>query len=153
MAGFYLNELLLRLLAKGDANAAAFSCYSQALADLATRANTSLVLRLFELRLLEALGYGLNLSDDAETGEPVRAEQRYRFEPERGARLEAGASNGNDSYWGRELISLRDEKLDDDDSLRAAKRLLSQVLRVYLGERPLNTRSVLRELFVRGAKR
>ena len=79
LAGFYMNELLLRLVARGDANAPVFSCYSRALADLAARANTSMVLRLFELRLLEALGYGLNLHHDAETGEPICAERRYHF--------------------------------------------------------------------------
>ncbi len=152
LAGFYMNELLLRLVARGDANAPVFSCYSQALADFAARANTSMVLRLFELRFLEALGYGLNLHHDVETGEPIRAERRYRFEPEHGARPEADSVSDGDSYWGRALISLRDEKLDDDDSLRAAKRLLSRVLGVYLGERPLKTRSVLKDILESGVK-
>ncbi len=150
LAGFYLNELLLRLVAKGDANAAAFSCYSQALADLAARANTSRVVRLFELRLLAALGYGLNLYDDVGTDEPICAERRYIFEPECGARPAVGSAD--DSFWGHELISLRDEKLDDEESLRAAKRLLSQVLRIYLGERPLKTQSVLKDLVDTGVE-
>ena len=152
LAGFYLNELLLRLVARGDANVPVFSCYSRALADLMTRADTSMVLRLFELRFLEALGYGLNLHHDAETGEPICAERRYHFEPEVGARPEGDSSSGGDSYWGRELISLRDEKLDDDKSLRAAKRLLSRALNVYLGERPLKTRLVLREILDSGVE-
>jgi DNA repair protein RecO (recombination protein O) len=152
LAGFYMNELLLRLVARGDANVPVFSCYSRALADLATRANTSMVLRLFELRLLEALGYGLNLHHDAKTGEPICAERRYHFEPEYGARLEAGSVSDGDSYWGRALISLRDEKLDDDDSLRAAKRLLSRALSVYLGDRPLKTRSVLKDILDSGVE-
>jgi DNA repair protein RecO (recombination protein O) len=152
LAGFYLNELLLRLVARGDANVPVFSCYSRALADLMTRADTSMVLRLFELRFLEALGYGLNLHHDAETGEPICAERRYHFEPEVGARPEGDSSSGGDSYWGRELISLRDEKLDDDKSLRAAKRLLSRALNVYLGERPLKTRLVLRDILDSGVE-
>ena len=152
LAGFYLNELLLRLVARGDANVPVFSCYSRALADLMTRADTSMVLRLFELRFLEALGYGLNLHHDAETGEPICAERRYHFEPEVGARPEGDSSSGGDSYWGRELISLRDEKLNDDKSLRAAKRLLSRALNIYLGERPLKTRLVLREILDSGVE-
>ncbi|MEE8249537.1 MAG: DNA repair protein RecO [Gammaproteobacteria bacterium] len=152
LAGFYMNELLLRLVARGDANAPVFSCYSRALADLATRASTSMVLRLFELRLLEALGYGLNLHHDAETGEPICAERRYHFEPEHGARPEASSASDDDFYWGRALISLRDEKLEDDESLRAAKRLLSRVLSVYLGERPLKTRSVLKDIVDSGVQ-
>ena len=152
LAGFYLNELLLRLVARGDANVPVFSCYSRALAELETKANTSMVLRLFELRFLAALGYGLDLHHDAETGEPICAERRYHFEPEVGARPEVDSVSGGDSYWGRELISLRDEKLDDENSLRAAKRLLSRVLAVYLGERPLKTRAVLRDILARGVQ-
>ncbi len=152
LAGFYLNELLLRLLARGDANAAVFSCYSRALAGLAARVNTSTVLRLFELHFLEALGYGLNLYDDVETDEPIRAENRYYFEPEHGARSAAGSSGGDDLYRGRDLISLRNETLDDEECLRAAKRLLSRALRVYLGDRPLKTRSVLRDILDTGVE-
>jgi len=152
LAGFYMNELLLRLMARGDPNVPVFSCYSRALADLVTRANILVVLRLFELRLLEALGYGLNLHHDTETGEPICAERRYHFEPERGAHLDRGSVSENDSYWGRELMSLRDESLEDENSRRAAKRLLARVLRVYLGERPLKTRSVLRDIFDSGVE-
>ena len=152
LAGFYLNELLLRLLARGDANVPVFSCYSRALADLMIRAKTSRVLRLFELRLLEALGYGLNLGHDVETGAPISAERCYHFIPERGFRSESELTNGEDYYSGRDLISLQDGTLDDDNSLRAAKRLLSTALRVYLGERPLKTRLVLRDILDRGVE-
>jgi len=152
LAGFYLNELLLRLLPRGDANAPVFSCYSQALADLAGEGHTATALRLFELRLLQTLGYGLNLCEDVETGEPIRAESLYHFEPERGARVASGQAAGSDCYWGRELISLHNEELADTESLRAAKRLLFQVLRVYLGERPLKTRLVMRDIFDRGIR-
>ena len=54
-----------------------------------------------------------------------------------------------ESYGGHELISLREERLDDARSLRAAKRLLTQSLNVYLGERPLRTRSILEDVFAR----
>lgn len=152
LAGFYMNELLLRLLAKGDPNVEIYSCYSRALADLMTSANTSRALRIFELHLLEALGYGLNLNHDVETGDPISAERRYVFEPERGARVEENSANGADEYSGRELISLREMRFDDAASLRAAKRLLSRALRIYLGDRPLKTSSVLRDIVDQGVK-
>ena len=150
LAGFYLNELLLRLMGRGDPNAPAYSCYSRCLADLAKRSDTSRALRLFELRFLDALGYGVGLEADVETGEPIRPEGRYRFEPEHGVIRQAAAARGPDIYSGRELISLREQRLDDRDSLRAAKRLLNGVLSVYLGERPLSTRSVLSDVYGRG---
>jgi DNA repair protein RecO (recombination protein O) len=152
LAGFYMNELLLRLLAKGDGNLDVFSCYSRALADLIARIDTARVLRVFELHLLEALGYGLNLSHDAETGDPISAECRYVFEPERGARIDEGAGDGADSYLGKELISLREMSFDDKKNLRAAKRLLSRTLRLYLGERPLKSSTVLRDIVDQGVE-
>ena len=152
LAAFYLNELILRLLARGDANADAYSCYSRALAELRRGAGTAATLRIFELAFLEALGYGLNLYDTVDTDEPIRADIRYRFEPEHGAQVVDSATSENDVFWGRELISLRDGELDDETSLRAAKRLLSSALGLYLGDRPLRTRVVLMDLVDAGVE-
>lgn len=153
LAGFYLNELLLRLTARGDPNAAVYSCYSHCVADLASRPETARTLRLFELRFLQALGYGIALEQDVETGEPIRPEGRYRFEPEHGFTIQETRGSGPDVFSGRELICLREERLDDEGSLNAAKRLLRRALRVYLGERPLSTRSVLQDVYGRGLER
>lgn len=150
LAAFYVNELIMRLTARGDANQAIFSCYSDCLAELAIRPEISRTLRVFELRLLDALGYGLALDCDVQTGEPIQPDRRYRFEPERGPVEADPAAGGSELHWGRELISLRRELLADDDSLRAAKRLLDRVLRLYLGDRPLRSRLVLKDIFHRG---
>ena len=152
LAGFYLNELVIRLLARGDANASAYSCYSRALVDLGAEVGTSASLRLFEYRFLEALGYGLNLNDEVETDEPIRADARYRFEPEVGARCVNGEITADDVFWGRELISLRNENLEDEATLRAARRLLARALQPYLGDRPLRTRAVLKDLVAAGVE-
>jgi DNA repair protein RecO (recombination protein O) len=150
LAGYYVNELALRLSVRGDANEAVFSCYSRCLAALtASRAGVARTLRLFELRFLRALGYGLELGCDVETGEPLRPEFRYRFELERGPREDERVAE-QEGYWGRELISLHSEALEDEASLRAARRLLGRVLQVYLGERPLKSRAVLKDIVTRG---
>lgn len=150
LAGYYANELLLRLTARGDPNAEVFSCYSACLAQLGADAHVARSLRFFELRLLRALGYGLALEVDAETGEPLRASSRYVFELERGPRAAAASEGGDDVYAGSELISLRDEVLEDEANLRAAQRLLARVLGTYLGERPLKSRSVFKDIVSRG---
>jgi DNA repair protein RecO (recombination protein O) len=152
LAGFYVNELLLRLTARDDANAEVFSCYSRCLAALGARAHTARTLRLFELHLLQALGYGLVLDCDTETGEPLRPDARYLFELERGPRAVEDAALGPEAHWGRELIALREETLEDETSLRAAKRLLGRALSAYLGERPLRSRAVFKEIIERGLK-
>lgn len=148
-AGFYANELLLRLMARGDPNDAVYSCYSRCLAELARASATARTVRLFELRLLEALGYGLGLECDAQSGQPILAGARYRFQTEHGFSLCSGSADAAETYGGEQLISLREQRLDDPGSLRAAKRLLMQSLNVYLGERPLRTRAILEDVVAR----
>jgi DNA repair protein RecO (recombination protein O) len=149
LAGFYMNELVLRLLARSDANAEVFSCYSACLQELGAGAGTARTLRLFELALLGALGYGLELAHDCESGEPLREEWTYVFEPESGPRR-ALVDTATDSFRGKDLISLRERMLDDADSLRAAKVLLGRALAVHLGSRPLKSRGVLKAIIDRG---
>jgi hypothetical protein len=48
------------------------------------------------------------------------------------------------------LISLREQRLDDEASLRAAQRLLGRALKAHLGERPLKSRMVLQDIVSRG---
>jgi DNA repair protein RecO (recombination protein O) len=152
LAGFYMSELLLRLTARGDPNAEVFSCYSRCLAQLTGTERLARELRIFELELLQALGYGLELDGDSATGEPLRAECSYVYELEQGlSRVEhADAVADADVYSGRDLESLRDRMLDDDGSLRTAQRLLGRALKNHLGERPLKSRLVLQDIVSRG---
>jgi DNA repair protein RecO (recombination protein O) len=150
LAAFYANELLLRLLARGDPNGDAFSCYSRCLAKLGETTSVARTLRVFELELLRALGYGLELDGDTDTGEPLRAESRYVYELEHGFRRAQGADPDEDCYPGRDLLALRALTLDDDASLRTAQRLLGRALRAHLGERPLKSRLVLQDIVSRG---
>ncbi|HEU4617678.1 MAG TPA: DNA repair protein RecO [Gammaproteobacteria bacterium] len=149
LAAYYVNELALRLCARGDANDEVFSCYSRCLAELAAGSALARTLRIFELRFLRALGFGLELDRDAESGEPLKPEFRYRFELERGPRADERIAD-HEGYWGRELLSLGAEDLHDEESLRAARRLLARVLESYLGDRPLKSRAVLKDIVARG---
>jgi DNA repair protein RecO (recombination protein O) len=152
LGGYYANELLLRLTARSDPNAEIFSCYSRCLAELAYTKVVARPLRVFELGLLHALGYGVELDSDAASGEPLKPETRYVFEIEQGLRCAADADGRGDAdiYIGRDLIALRECRLDDDGSLRTAQRLLGRVLRAHLGERPLQSRLVLQDIVSRG---
>jgi DNA repair protein RecO (recombination protein O) len=150
LAGFYMNELLLRLTARGDPNAEVFSCYSRRLALLTETERLARELRFFELELLHALGYGLELDGDAETGEPLKAECFYVYELERGLRRTDDVDADADVYSGRDLESLRNRMLADDGSLRTAQRLLGRALKAHLGERPIMSRLVLQDIVSRG---
>jgi DNA repair protein RecO (recombination protein O) len=80
--GFYLNELLIRLLDRQDPHEALFVFYQQALADLASEPLDA-VLRRFELRLLEELGYALDLRSDSQ-GKPIEPVHDYRYTSDQG---------------------------------------------------------------------
>ena len=150
LAGFYANELLLRLTARSDPNPEVFSCYSRCLARLAQAEHLARTLRVFELHLLEALGYGVALEGDSVSGEPLDAQARYVYEIERGPRRAERDEGEAEVYSGRDLIALRERELRDESSLRTAQRLLGRVLRVHLGERPLQSRLVLQDIVSRG---
>ena len=150
LAAYYVNELLLRLLARGDPNEAVYSCYSDCLSSLATASSVQRVLRVFELRLLRALGYGLELDRELDSGEPLDPDGRYLYDPEQGPRRVRDRVAEEQVYRGRELIALGAERLDDDESLRAARRLLGRILESHLGDRPLKSRNVLQDLVARG---
>lgn len=148
LAGFYMNELLIRLLARGDHNPAIFERYRDSIERLALDGRVARTVRLFELSLLESLGYAVGLEHDAQTGAELSADKAYVFEHEAGLTA-AGPGHGNGAYPGAHLISLREGRLEDRESLRTARRLLETILASHLGGRPLKSREVMTEL-VRG---
>lgn len=149
--GFYLNELLWRLLHKHDPHEQLFAAYRQALDGLRDRpATAETVLRLFEKTLLRETGYGLVLDHDVETHESVDPLALYLYRPDRGpTRLAmAGRHRPGDGIrlHGSSLLALHREVLDDPRSLREAKALLRAMLARQLDGRPLHTRELFRQV-------
>ncbi|MEM9057059.1 MAG: DNA repair protein RecO [Pseudomonadota bacterium] len=145
-SGFYLNELVLRLLRKEDPHPALFDSYHGALLAISAGDGLERALRVFEKRLLEELGYGLNVSVDVATGEPVTAAGRYRYHLESGPEAAAPGDDSGLVLTGASLLSLHEERLDDADSLRDARRLLRAALALYLDGKPLKVRDVVRAM-------
>lgn len=81
--GLYANELMVRLLHRGDAHPELFHSYHQLLQCLSSEEAEAPLLRKFEIELLEAVGFGFDLHHDS-SGEPIEAQQRYRYHPEEG---------------------------------------------------------------------
>jgi DNA repair protein RecO (recombination protein O) len=146
LSAYYLNELILRLLARHDPHPGIFDAYERALRELDGREEPAL--RIFEKRLLEELGYGLLLDRTADTGLPVEAEVTYGYQLERGpVRCDNRADSGL-YLRGTSLLALHREALADPQASRDAKRLLRAALSIYLGARPLKTREVSRRLAI-----
>ncbi len=140
----YLNELLLRLVTRLDPHPELFSAYEQALDELGI--NEEPALRLFEKRLLQALGYGLLLDHEYDSGQPVEAHRLYEYHLERGPVRREQANPDGLFLQGSSLLSLHRDELQDVCSSREVKRLMRAALGLYLGARPLRTREVLRQL-------
>ena len=139
-SGFYVNELVLRLLARHDAHPELFDAYAETLSGLQTEPQRPL--RLFEKHLLETLGYGLLLDHEAASGEPVDAAAEYLYALESGPTRCTATTVGQLRLSGRSLLSLAAEDLSDAQSLADSKRLLRAALDLYLGGRALKTREV-----------
>jgi DNA repair protein RecO (recombination protein O) len=146
LCGYYLNELLVKLLAREDPHPALFEDYAAALRDVAQGAAMEELLRRFELRLLRELGYGLDLETEAETGIPVRAEGRYLYIIDRGVvAAEAGAEDSV-VLQGRTLLEMSREAFSEAETLQQAKLLLRRLINHYLGGQALQSRRVFMEL-------
>jgi len=146
-SGFYLNELLMRLLQRHDPHPELFVAYAEALRDLPQAAQRPL--RLFEKQLLESLGYGLLLDHEADSGVPVSAEADYVYALESGPVRNPGVNARGLRLSGRSLLSLAAEDLSDAQSLADSKRLMRAALGLYLGGRELKTREVFAAMTAR----
>ena len=144
MAAFYMNELLLRLLPRQDAHPDLYDAYARTLEALGGD-KPAAALRLFEVRLLSAIGYGLNLSQTS-SGEGVESDLDYLYDLDAGPRPAMGRKGPGVPMRGRALLALEGGALDDADDLKAAKRLLAAALEQHLEGRALKTSGVMRAL-------
>lgn len=142
LSALYLNELMMRLTHRHDAHPELFDAYALALRALAGNVDAEFTLRVFEKRMLEAIGYGMLLEHEAESGLPVVREQRYAYRADRGPDRAAVRSNDCVEVSGATLLDLAGERPLDESGRREAKRLMRFVLRVHLGERPLASRAM-----------
>jgi DNA repair protein RecO (recombination protein O) len=145
MCGFYLNELLLRLLPREDPHEALYDAYGGALARLAAGDPLEAVLRSFERRMLAELGYAPLLDRNAANGAPIEPAKRYAYEAERGP-VETGRANGETVISGRTLLDMAADNYEDSRTREEARRLMRVLIGERLGGQVLHTRAVLAEL-------
>jgi DNA repair protein RecO (recombination protein O) len=141
--GFYLNELLLRLLPRDDPHPLLFQRYAETLAALAEGIAADR-LRRFEVTLLQELGYGAPMHLEAGDGSAVVAEAHYHYHLEQGPARSADPAT--DTVAGATLLALAGERpFTDDTRRREARDLMRRLLDHYLGGRPLKSRELFRQ--------
>lgn len=151
MCGFYMNELLLRLLPREDAHESLFDYYAQTLRSLsesqARIQDTAITLRRFELKMLQEMGYAVPLDQDEE-GTPIIASNSYFYIPERGAchpRAKNQQKNGV-QLSGQTLLDMAQDQYIETQTQQQSKQLMRVLLGHYLGDKPLHTRQLLMDL-------
>jgi len=151
MSGFYVNELLIRLLPRHDPHPELYVAYATVIERLRDPAQEpSRSLRLFEKRLLGELGWGLELLHEAATGNPIEPHRAYGYRLDGGAEALDGVAEGPLVFGGASLLSLAREELFDPGALADARRLLRAALDQCLEGRALRTRDVMRSMRAHG---
>jgi DNA repair protein RecO (recombination protein O) len=156
LSAFYLNELLLKLTTRDDPHEGLFAAYDDAITALRaiTRARgrqdeVESVLRRFELRLLQELGYAVELTREATTHAPIVAEREYLYVVERGPvpAPDAGQVPANAvRLSGLTLIDLDRGRLEDAATIAQAKQLMRLLINHSLNGQELATRAMVRDL-------
>jgi DNA repair protein RecO (recombination protein O) len=142
LSGFYLNELLLKLLPKEDRHETIYDAYATAIAALAA-GEEHRALRAFERVLLDELGYGLDLSRDAATGQPVEVDRHYHFEPGRGVLAVRDADPGPDIHGGHAVLAVARGEFGLPEAQRAARGIYGAAIAHCLDGRGLASREVM----------
>ena len=150
-SGFYLNELLMKLLARQDSHALLFDAYADTLQALAVGQDEA-PLRAFELMLLRETGVLPELSRATLTQADVHADQAYALRPEAGLVL---ANASEPSLSGSDCLALQ-AALDTNAMhtlryacsgvLPALRPQLRSLLHYHLGSPQLRSRAAMLEV-------
>ncbi len=168
MSAFYMNELLLKLTHRDDPHEGLFEAYDAAITQLRSisrqiRGSDSAiamtesdplisriepVLRRFELRLLQEVGYALELTREAGSRAPIAAEREYFYVVERGpVPAQEGEAPANAvRLRGQTLIDLERGRFEDAPTVAQSKQLMRLLINHSLNGQELATRTLVRDL-------
>lgn len=151
ISGYYMNEWLMRALAREDVSAGLFDAYQHGLADLSLNAHTASeqaqVLRRFELALLSELGFAPDLAALGEIA--VDASIGYDVVQQRWLKLPSTTANNEDvpiRLTGQTVLDIRAGVFHSTRTQTEAKTLFQAMLAQHVTDKPLFTRHILSEL-------
>ncbi len=146
MCGFYLNELLLNLLARDDPHEQLFDYYRATLYRLAHEHDHAATLRCFEKHLLQELGYSVVLDREAHSGKTIQPQLCYRYVPEQGVQPDDVTTQLGINVQGKTLLDMAADEYVDPVTVQQSKLLMRQLLNHYLGGKILHTRELIKEM-------
>jgi len=139
--GFYLNELLMRLLPRGDACDNLMQTYWKTLIHLEHGEHPDWQLRRFELLLLQEIGYGAVLDITCE-GVPVSSNKTYSYTIGQGVTQDC--SGENTLVHGETLLALHQGEWQHARERHEAKLLMRRLIDHSLDYKPLKSRELFR---------
>ena len=145
LSGYYVNELILKLLHRHDPQPEIFVAYGKTIERLAGNKEVAAPLRQFEIELLRMLGYALNLDHDTHTQEPLRSQQQYEYRAAEGP-VPVSDREGPMVFTGAELDAIRKQQFADRAVLKNAGTLLRNVIAFHLDGKELKSRKVLKDM-------
>ena len=149
LSAMYVNELIMYLLHKDDVQEAVFEQYHHCLYNLENQDDLEISLRKFEIKLLEILGFGLNVLTEADTGKAIDRNAQYLYHLEHGPVLSHGkASSSQALISGACLHALANEAYqplsENSQYLAELKQLMRFVINHHLGHKKLKSRDLFR---------
>ena len=145
LSGYYVNELLIHFLHRHDPQPEIFDAYAKTIAALAAAESVAICLRQFEIELLRHVGYALNFDHEFGAHAPLESAQHYEYRFEQGP-VRVQRESGAMVFTGAELLAIGAQQFDEPAVLRAASRLLREVINFHLGGKELKSRKVLVDL-------
>ncbi|MDA1332248.1 MAG: DNA repair protein RecO [Proteobacteria bacterium] len=147
MSGFYINELILKLLLRDDPHERLFEVYENTIQALSEKkSEVEKILRRFERVLLAELGYGLTLTHDVKTQKEVKEDEVYTYIMGFGPARINPDTKTDLRLSGRALIDIANDNLDDPATLSQYKLLMRSLMSHHLGNKSLYTRRLLIDL-------
>ena len=136
----YINELLIKILPQGAPQKELFDLYDKFLLEIKTSNEIDIILRRFEIDLLEMLGYGINFINEVDSGQSIDADKLYDFVPELGFK-----ESPNGIFNGKEIISI--SKLDFENiNKKKFKSLTTMAIGYSLDGGDLKSRQIFKTL-------
>jgi DNA repair protein RecO (recombination protein O) len=143
--GLYVNELLMRFMQRSDPHPGLFDQYSHLVTKLAAGDSPQPLLRLFELELLQAAGFGMQLDREQGSGHEILPDAWYLYVPESGPlRRDPTPAEADGLVSGEALLALKSGEIAARHQ-KELKFLMRKMIRFYLGPKPLKSQSLFYE--------
>lgn len=144
LSGLYMNELMIKLLIQWDPHPDIFNIYQNSLYNLHKKETPSVVLREFELELIDELGYGVDWSYDTH-GDLIKPELDYGFISEQGFVLLPAAPKDALKASGEHILSVGQRQWNNKGSLALARKVCRTIIDPLVGYKELNSRKLLQQ--------